>query len=99
MTKDQDIQKIMKELGRAVVMAVTSSQDVKSLVRQIREKGLNLSLVLSCEQEEHQDTELQLISRQEPNDLGFRLDGQDVSFLKSLGIDPTRSAPRRKSSS
>jgi hypothetical protein len=80
-------------------MAVTSSQDVKTLVRQIRERGLNLSLVLSCEEEEHQDTELQLISRQERIDGAFRLDGQDVSILKSLGIDPTRSAPRRKSSS
>lgn len=99
MTQDQDIQKMMKELGRAVVMAISSSQDVNALVRQIRQEGLNLSLVLSCEEENHPETELQLISQQPQRSSEFRLDGPDVSFLKTLGIDPTRSAPRRKSSS
>lgn len=99
MKQDEHIQKMMKELGRAVVMAVSTSQDVNALVRQIRQQGLTLSLVLSCEEDdEHRETELQLISQQAQQDPSFRLDGQDVSFLKTLGIDPTRSAPRRKSS-
>lgn len=99
MSQDQHVQKIMKELGRAVVMAMSSSDDVSALVHQIRQKGLNLSLVLSCEEEEHPETELQLISRQASENATFRLEGKDVHFLKSLGIDPTRAAPRRKSSS
>lgn len=99
MNQDPQVQQIMKELGRAVVMAISNSDEVNTLVRQIRQKGLHLSLALSCEEEEDSDTELQLISRQPIQDSNFRLEGRDVSFLKELGIDPTRAAPRRKSSS
>ena len=117
MSKDRDIQQMIKDLGRAVAQAISASDHVNEVVRKIRHEGFSLSMTLNCEHEGRPEAKLELTPRKaSANDaeatpsqaddkspspaLGpqpvFRLDSSDVTLLKSLGIDPTRSGPRRR---
>ena len=116
MSKDRDIQQMIKDLGRAVAQAISASDHVNEVVRKIRHEGFSLSMTLNCEHEGRPEAKLELTPRRasandtEPatgdDDKGatatvgpqpvFRLDSSDVTLLKSLGIDPTRSGPRRR---
>lgn len=99
MPNDQDIQRMMKDLGRAVVHAISTSEDVSQVVRRIRHEGFSLSLVLNCEQDDGGRREAKLdLTPRPPASPSFRLDTKDVALLKSLGIDATRSGSRRRGS-
>lgn len=70
------------------------------VLEEIREEGWSLYLVLDRQDEESDDgSPLQLTARPaltagEPI---FKIDGRDLSFLRSVGIDPTRKLRPRKS--
>lgn len=104
MPNDRDIQQMIKDLGRAVAQAISTSDDVNEVVRRIRHHGFSLSLVLNCEQEGGEEAKLELTPRKTPvppagassSDSGFRLGTTDVAWLRSLGIDATRKTPRRR---
>lgn len=94
----RDLQYLIKDLGRAVVQAISTSEDVQKAMREIRHEGFSITVTLNCEQEGRQGVKLDLTPRQAvaPANPTFRVDGDDVALLKSLGIDATRSAPRRR---
>lgn len=99
MSTDQQVRQMMEELGRALVQAIGKSSDVSAAVRHIRHQGFSLHLVLNCDQDSERGAQMELMTRQHvANAPVFRLNSHDVGFLKSLGIDPTRSARGRRSS-
>jgi hypothetical protein len=86
---------MLSEFRRALYDAISDSTDVHRTWRQLREEGYSLFLLVDCKR---QDGELPVergkmpLPPQEPV---FQINGQDLSFLKSIGIDPTRRARRR----
>jgi hypothetical protein len=99
MSSDHNVKRMMEELGRALLQAIGSSADVGQTVRQIHHEGYSLHLVLNCRQDRSREARLALTPRPDDGGPAFRLNSGDVSFLESLGIDPTRSARGRRSSS
>ena len=96
------IKQWLQDLGRAVAEAMASSSEVTSTVNRIQEHGFSLYLVLDAKENEEDRSRFDLthpFDRPGPQDRApeFKLDGDDVAFLKSLGIDPTRTGKRRRS--
>lgn len=103
--ENDDVKRMLSELGRALVQAIAASDDVSESVRKLRNGGYALNLILDCQQDGAKGARLRLSTapverNSTPADPAFRLDGEDVSFLRELGIDPTRPGrrPRRSSS-
>lgn len=99
----RDMQRMLNDLGRAVVAALTASADVADALRRIRAEGCDLSLTLDAQQSDAAGAASASAQVALPAPLdapaakpSFRLDGQDVVLLRGLGIDPTRPAPRRR---
>jgi len=97
---DEKMREMLHEFGRAVLEAISASEQAAGSVRRIRDQGFSLYLVLDGPREKDPAQRLELASRQaspaaEP---AFRINGEDVAILKSLGIDPTRTVRRRRGS-
>jgi len=84
--------------GRALVEAINGSSEVSGVARRIQREGYSLHLVLGCLQGGVADGGEELAPRppQPVHKPAFRINGEDVTFLKSIGIDPTRSVRRRR---
>ena len=107
----EKIRRMLNELGRALIEALEGSDDALGTVRQIRREGYSLYLVMGCTDEETEDGEAargveshralppkrELPALPPAREPVFRLSPEDVAFLNSIGIDPTR-APRRRRS-
>lgn len=90
---------MLRELRRALSDAISESTEVNQTLRRIREEGYSLYLLVDCKREGNELEQLALSrrpasSRAEPV---FQIDGRDLSFLRSIGIDPTRRLRRRRS--
>lgn len=97
---------MLRELRRALSEAISESTEVSRTLRKIREEGYSLYLLVDCKREADEEPEpVSRLSRSrsatrtrgaaEPV---FQIDGRDLSFLRSIGIDPTRRLRRRRSS-
>ena len=92
---DLQVQRLLQELGKVFGECIAQSPEARAAVRQMRQSGYTLRLVLDrCEDDTPGQIELASPPPREPV---FRVDGQDVAFLKSLGIDATRPGRRRRS--
>lgn len=89
------LQQMLSEFRRALYDAISDSTDVHRTWRQLRDEGYALYLLVDCKRQEGQEPvergKLPLPA-QEPV---FQINGPDLSFLKSIGIDPTRRGRRR----
>jgi len=89
------LQQMLSEFRRALYDAISDSTDVHRTWRQLRDEGYALYLLVDCKRQDGQEPvergKLPLPA-QEPV---FQINGPDLSFLKSIGIDPTRRARRR----
>ncbi len=88
---------MLDDFGRVLVEAITHSSEFSGAVQRIRAEGFSLYLVLNCQEDGERRARMELTSQParpvcEPV---FRLNSEDLSFLKSVGIDPTR-CPRRR---
>jgi hypothetical protein len=91
---NENLQRILKDLGKAVFEAMSDSDDVNETVSRVRAEGYTLTMQFNCTKDSAvADGKPAEPSRLEPN---FKIDGQDLSFLQSIGIDPTRRRPRRR---
>ncbi len=102
---------MLKDLRRALSDAISESSEVSRNLRRIREEGYSLYLLVDCKRESHEGESLALspatrtaaastsLSSSAPSrsDPSFQINGRDLSFLKSIGIDPTRRLRRRRS--
>ena len=96
------IKQWLQDLGRAVAEAMAGSSEVTSTVNRIQEQGFSLYLVLDAKENDEDRSRFDLThpfdrpaSQDRPAD--FKLGGEDVAFLKSLGIDATRTGKKRRS--
>ncbi len=63
----------------------------------IREEGWSVYLVVDRKNEDETPEGFELTTETEPVEApSFRIDSQDLSFLKSVGIDPTRRVRKRR---
>lgn len=96
MTVDNQLQRIMRDLGDALVNAITTSSSAGAVVRKIRHQGYSLYLVLDRNEGEN-GAQIELTADPAPPEKPvFRLNKGDVSFLESIGIDATRPGRRRR---
>ena len=70
-------------------------------MREIKRHGWSLYLVLDQQDEENEDgaggAALELTSKKAAGEApAFKIDGQDLTFLRSIGIDPTRSLRKKR---
>ncbi|HEX2223215.1 MAG TPA: hypothetical protein VHN15_03295 [Thermoanaerobaculia bacterium] len=94
---------MLRDLRRALSEAISESTEVNRTLRKIREEGYSLYLLVDCKRESNDPDALPLGSATRPaprngSEPAFQIDGRDLSFLRSIGIDPTRRLRRRRSS-
>jgi hypothetical protein len=99
--QDQTLREMLRDLGRALSEAISDSSEISATLRRIRREGYSLHLLLDCKREEDaQSLPLQEapVQRNETRAVNprFQINAIDLSFLRSIGIDPTRKMrPRR----
>ena len=96
---DDKIKQLLRDLGLAINESISSSEDVNRHIQKIRDEGYNLYVVLDAtiglnkqgeEDQEQPASTAELIVRDENKDVQFRINVNDLSLLRGLGIDPTR---------
>lgn len=106
---DEKIRQMLRDLGKALSSAIAESSDVNQALRRIHEEGYSLFIFLDRKDrddrgepagaDEAEDGEAALTRTSRPRgEPVFLINGGDLSFLRSIGIDPTRRVRRRKSS-
>jgi hypothetical protein len=100
---DDRIKQLLRDLGTAINESISGSDDVNKQIQRIRDEGYNLYVVLDAtiglnkqdeEGEQQQDkpqpqpTAELVVSNDK--DVQFRININDLSLLRALGIDPTR---------
>ena len=104
MALDEKTRAALRELGKALNEAVSSSTSVHEILQRLREEGHEPYLVLDATValgNRGRSARAALPSirrggharREEGEGASFKIDVKDLSFLRSVGIDPTR-APR-----
>ena len=94
---DEKIKQLLKDLGQAINESISASEDVNDHIQRIKNEGYNLYVVLDATiglgrnedepvEDEAPGTEVAPIRK----DVQFRIDVNDLGFLRSVGIDPTR---------
>jgi hypothetical protein len=96
---DDKIKQLLRDLGAAINESISSSEDVNRNIQLIRDEGYNLYVVLDAtiglnkqgdDEDEQPPATAELIVRDENKDVQFRINVNDLSLLRGLGIDPTR---------
>jgi len=89
---------MLRDLRRALSEAISESTEVSRTLRKIREEGYSLYLLVDCKREPGEQDDLPFTppSRSSSGEPTFQIDGRDLSFLRSIGIDPTRRLRRRR---
>ncbi len=91
---EEKIRQMLRDLGRALSDAMAESSDVNRALRRIHEEGYSLFIFL--ERKEGDEAGEAVDPAREPAGVErrgepvFRIHGGDLSFLRSIGIDPTR---------
>ncbi|MEZ5332916.1 MAG: hypothetical protein R2991_12905 [Thermoanaerobaculia bacterium] len=98
---DSRLRQLVHDLRCAVSHALGDSQDVGRVLQTIRQQGWSLYLVVDRKREgapvETYEVESTQPAAPEAREVAFRIDGDDLSFLRSIGIDPTRKVRNRRS--
>lgn len=97
---------MLRDLRRALSDAISDSTEVSRTLRRIREEGYSLYLLVDCKRDplaemgEDDDAlpERPRSHRRERREREpvFQINGTDLHFLRSIGIDPTRRQRRRR---
>jgi len=95
---DDRLHQMLRDLRRALSEAISESSEVSRTLRKIREEGYSLYLLVDCKRErEGNDEPLPVAApRRSGGEPVFQINGNDLSFLRSIGIDPTRQLRRRR---
>ncbi len=95
---DDKLHQMLRELRRALSEAISDSAEVNRTLRKIREEGYALYLLVDCKRESLDEESLSLTapSFRSGSEPVFQIDGRDLNFLRSIGIDPTRRLRRRR---
>jgi hypothetical protein len=94
---DDKLHHMLSDLRRALSEAIQESSEVKKTLRRIREEGYSLYLLVDCKRDANEPEALPVLSpKTAAGEPVFQIGGRDLSFLKSIGIDPTRRLRRRR---
>ena len=95
---EKRLRQLVHDLRCAVSQALAESEDVGKALRTIRKEGWSLYLVVDRKRSDNDLQSYEVASRspRSTDEVVFKIDGSDLSFLRSIGIDPTRKIrPRR----
>ena len=91
------IKQLLRELGSAINESISSSDDVNRHIQRIRDEGYDLYVVLDATiglNKQGDDDEAPATAPGalvvSDKDVKFRINVNDLSLLRALGIDPTR---------
>jgi hypothetical protein len=99
---DDKIKELLKQLGDAINESISASDVVNDQIQRIRDEGYNLYVVLDAtiglnrtdDEEEPapggEQPETALVPKSTTSEVQFRIDVNDLTILRSMGIDPTR---------
>jgi hypothetical protein len=92
---DDKIKQLLQDLGTAINESISGSDDVNQHIQRIRDEGYDLYVVLDAtiglnKQEPEGAEEDAPVVAAPPKEVQFRINVNDLSMLRSLGIDPTR---------
>ena len=99
MALDEHIRQLLKELGDAINDSISESENVNDRIQRIRDEGYNLYVVLDAtiglnREDGEGDVEGADVQEGPPtrsaSEIQFRINVNDLAFLRSVGIDPTR---------
>lgn len=95
---DDKLNTMLRDLRRALSEAISESSEINRTLRKIREEGYSLYLLVDCKREVEDAEAVSLTGPRWPTsgEPAFQIDGRDLNFLKSIGIDPTRRLRRRR---
>lgn len=108
MALDERTRGFLRELGAALNKAVSSSEKVHEILAKVREEGYDAYLVLDAtvaleKRGRRSSASLPSIrrgalqsARGEGETAVFQINVKDLSFLRSVGIDPTRPIRARR---
>lgn len=89
---------MLREFGHLLLDQVRQQPPLRRFLERLREDGSQVKIVLENPAAGFKE-EIELLpeppSKRKPV---FQITGQDLSFLRSIGIDPTRRGKRRRSS-
>ena len=106
---DDRLRELLRELGDAINESISGSTDVNDRIQRIRDEGYNLFVVLDAtiglRRTDGEEGDEEITTTQEIRqtlalpgaDAQFRINVNDLQFLRSVGIDPTRKvkSPRK----
>jgi len=84
---EQRLRQILRELERALADAIGDSPEISEGLRRIRDEGYDVQVVFDCKA---RTAEPERTPRRRTPQPVFRIHGDDLAFLRSIGIDPTR---------
>ncbi len=96
---DERRRTFMRELERALLEAISESAEVHRTLHRMHREGYTMQLFVDCQPtaEEEPAAVLELPrSGARPSEPAFRINSDDLSLLRALGIDPTRKSRARK---
>ena len=95
---DARLQELLNVLRGALARALSDSTEASNAVREMRREGWSLYLVVDQREDEGSGAALEVTDKKAAGAAPvFKIDGQDLTFLRSIGIDPTRSLRKKKS--
>lgn len=99
--QDADLRELLRDLGRALSQSIAGSPEIGRTLRRFHDEGYTLHLTLDCKRQPPAVEPVVALARPSArqNTAGepsFTIDARDLSFLRSIGIDPTRRLRRRK---
>jgi len=86
---------LLRTIERALYEALSESSEIHRAIWELQRDGVEIELTLSCSPTASRPRQRQLPA-QSATPPGFRIDGEDLRFLRSVGIDPTRSRRSRR---
>jgi len=95
---DDRIKQLLRELGTAINESISGSDEVNRQIQNIRDEGYEIYVVLDAtiglnrqdEEEPAESSEPGTALVRTEREVQFRINIDDLSLLRSLGIDPTR---------
>lgn len=92
------IRRLLSDLRHSLSRVFSDSPEVNRVLHRIRDQGWSLYLVIDKSESQSEPNAFEISSRTPAadSDPSFRIDGRDLTFLRSVGIDPTRTLRRRR---
>ena len=96
---DDRLRELLEELSERLCEVIAESPEVGVKLDQIRGAGYSLYLLLDCKRQGETSGGARSVKsrRRLPPTAGtFRINAEDLAFLRSVGIDPTRQCRSRR---